>query len=191
MNNGQDSPQEEAGKKKMPGLSVKILITAALLLFVGVSLAFLVVDEFGKRRANLEEPPQAADRQDPVAATVDDAIPRPAAAPHTVIAYYFHGTQRCVTCRTIEAYAEESLRTGFPDALEAGTLVWKVVDVSAPENEHFVSDYELSTRSVVLVDMREGEQRQWKNLVRVWELVRDKPSFLAYIQEETSEFLGD
>ena len=110
---------------------------------------------------------------------------------HRVIAYYFHGTRRCSTCQTIEAYAEESLRAGFSEELKNGTLQWQPVNVDEPGNEHFIKKFELSTRSVVLVELQDGVQQRWKNLVRVWELVRDEPAFTAYIQEETGNFLGE
>ena len=39
-----------------------------------------------------------------------------------VIAYYLHGNFRCITCRTIEAYAEEAITKGFADELASGRL---------------------------------------------------------------------
>ena len=38
--------------------------------------------------------------------------------------------------------------------------------------------------------MRDGEQARWKNLARVWELVRDKEAFGQYVQDEVREYLG-
>lgn len=172
-------------------MKIKTFVTGILLLFVGISVIYLVTGETRSGQARDESP---AEHDGAVAhdnAMVDSGPKKAKETNHRVIAYYFHGTQRCVTCRTIESYAEESLRAGFSDELAAGELEWRVVNVDTPENEHFIQDYELSTRSVVLVDMLAGEQKQWKNLSRVWELVRDKPAFAAYIQEETREFLGE
>ena len=39
--------------------------------------------------------------------------PRPRRRPPRVLVYYFHGTTRCATCRTIEAYAHETVTTAF------------------------------------------------------------------------------
>lgn len=180
-------------------MKMKTIITGILLLFVGISIAYLVIGE-SQRVRTAEEPPAQTVEVLPAQAVVEptreeraiDNTPEQRKEPERqVIAYYFHGNQRCVTCRTIEANAEESLRAGFSGELEAGKLVWRPVNVDAPENEHFVGDYELSTRSVILAEMLDGEQKQWKNLSRVWELARDKPSFIAYVQEETREFMGD
>ena len=62
----------------------------------------------------------------------------------------------------------------------------RVVNVDEDEHKHFVKDYELVTRSVVLVDA--GDAARWKNLPRVWQLVRDKEKFLEYVREETRQF---
>jgi hypothetical protein len=107
-----------------------------------------------------------------------------------VIAYYFHGNVRCSTCRTLEAYSEEAIQSGFPEALKQEILEWKVVNVEEPDNRHFIKDYQLYTKSLVIVKMEGDKQVEWKNLDRIWELVRDKPAFLQYVQTEISGYLG-
>jgi hypothetical protein len=113
------------------------------------------------------------------------------ALPHRVIAYYFHTTMRCASCMKIEAYTTEAIQTAFPDELKNGRLVLKVVNVEETGNEHFVKDYQLYTKSVVLVDERAGKQMAWKNLAKVWQLLNDKEGFLRYVQDETRAHLSD
>jgi hypothetical protein len=105
------------------------------------------------------------------------------------IAFYFHTTLRCVSCRKIEAYAQEAIEKGFAAELKDGRLVWKVVNIEEKGNEHFAQDYQLFTKSVILVDQRAASPR-WKNLPKVWELLGDKEAFLRYIQAETRTFLA-
>ena len=126
--------------------------------------------------------PQSREAGTPEAAQSAKASPK-------LVAYYFHGNMRCRTCRTIEAYAKEAVQTGFAEALSDGRLAFRVVNIEEPANEHFVQDYQLTTRSVVLVQFADGKQEQWKNLARVWELVRDKEAFLKYVQDETRSYL--
>jgi len=92
------------------------------------------------------------------------------------------------TCRTIEQYAREALEDGFPEELQSEMLEWHAVNVEEPQNEHFIGDYELLTRSLVLVDVEGGNQTRWKNLERVWELVGDKGAFISYVQKETRAY---
>ena len=108
-----------------------------------------------------------------------------------VIAYYFHGNARCVTCRKIEAFTEKALKDGFSGPIQEGQLVWKVTNVDEPENTHFIDDYQLHTKSVVLSMVTDGQETEWKNLEQVWQLVGDEESFIEYVQGETRLFLGE
>ena len=162
-------------------MKTKTIITVALIAFVAASVGYLIAQEF---RPASEKPVETETAAPPV-----DPEPAGGGAEHTVLAYYFHGNVRCTTCRTIEAYAHEALHAGFPDALNTGALEWRVVNLDEPANEHFVEDYELATRSVVLVDLVDGQPRRWKNLDQVWRLVRDKPAFLTYVRAEAGAFL--
>lgn len=153
-------------------MNVKKTISAVLLLFVLGSLAFLVVDEL-RRSRGVEGEREATGVQ----------------LPHKVIAYYFHATDRCESCRKIEAFTDEAIRKGFADELKNGILEWRRVNVDEPENEHFNEDYELYTRAVVLSDVRHGKEVRWKNLENVWDLLDDKVRFVKYIRTEASSFL--
>jgi len=105
-----------------------------------------------------------------------------------VVAFYFHGNVRCATCRKIQAYSDEAIHTGYAEALENGTLTWRVVNIDEDENKHFVEDFQLVTRSVVLAEYRDGELIRHKNLDKVWQLVRSQEDFVEYIQDETGAF---
>jgi hypothetical protein len=109
----------------------------------------------------------------------------PKTAAKTVI-YYFHGTSRCQTCRTIEAYADEAVKAAFGPELARGELLWQPLNVDESANEHFVKDYQLFTRSLVVVDG--ANPKRFKNLERVWQLVGDKPVFMRYVQDEVRAF---
>jgi hypothetical protein len=107
-----------------------------------------------------------------------------------VIAYYFHVTVRCNTCRTIEAYSRETVLNHFKGDLDRGRLEWQVVNVQLPENKHFVQDYQLFTKSVVLVHVANGKQQSYKILNDVWELVGDKAKFQTYVDKEVRAYLA-
>jgi hypothetical protein len=120
-----------------------------------------------------------------VLAAVARAAPAPAADPG-VLVYYFHATTRCATCRTIEAYAKETVTSRFAADLEARRLEWRTVNVDEPANRHFIRDYQLYTRSVVLVDGK--DPKRFKVLEQVWQLVQDKPAFQGYVERELRAF---
>ena len=173
-------------------MKAKSIVTVVLLAFVGVSLAYLIVQESPSKPAVQSESGQVAIAR-PQPKAPDDAE-QTSAEPdqqtsHTLIAYYFHRTQRCRKCLTIEAYAAEALQDAFSQALQTGELEWRVLNVEEPANEHFVEDYQLTSGALVLVDTQNGEQIEWRKLERVWKLVGDELKFKAYVEAEALAFL--
>ena len=106
------------------------------------------------------------------------------------VAYYFHGNLRCATCRKIEAYSEEAISEGFAHELTSGRLVWLAVNTDEAEHKHFVTDFELVTKSLVLVEYQQGEVVRFENLDRIWKLVGAKDAFLEYVNDRTRKFIG-
>ncbi len=107
---------------------------------------------------------------------------------NVVVVYYFMTTQRCPSCRAIEAYTKEAIEKGFADALKKRDMVCRMVNVEDSGNAHFIKDYQLYTKSVVLVKIRDGKQVSWKNLDKVWALLGDQKTFMAYIVDEVKSF---
>lgn len=152
-------------------MKAKHVVTAALLAFVAVSVVFLLVKE---RRPGTPETAAPAESASAVSAST--------------VVYYFHGTRRCATCRKLEEYTNEAIMTAFAEDIKAGTIVWRTINTDEPESEHYVKDYVLSTKSVVLSAVTGGTETRWKNLPRIWELVGDKAAYIAYIQDEIKTF---
>ena len=106
-----------------------------------------------------------------------------------IIVYYFHGTRRCNTCRTIEAYAKAAVEGKYGEQLKSGQLKWKVVNTDEPDNEHFVEDFGLVSSSLVVVELHDDQVTRHNVLQDAWVLVRDKPRFIEYVQGAIGEFL--
>jgi hypothetical protein len=110
--------------------------------------------------------------------------------PHTskLVVYYFHGDMRCSTCRKFESYTKQALDTYFAKELASGQILWQVVNVDKKGNSHYVDDYKLITRSVVLSQVTEGKETRWQNLDQIWKKVRDKNDFMLYIKDSIDKF---
>jgi thiol-disulfide isomerase/thioredoxin len=122
----------------------------------------------------------------PVAESIEP-LPQPATS--EVVVYYFHGTARCPTCRKFESYSDELIAEEFSEELNNGRLKWQVVNIDEPANKHFVTDYQLYSKSIVVVKNHPGKPAQWKNLDKIWERVRDKQAFVKYIKAEIEQYL--
>lgn len=108
-----------------------------------------------------------------------------------VVAYFFHGNVRCKTCRTIEDFTTEAITTGFVDELKEGRLELRTVNVDDPRHEHFVEDFQMTSRVVVLARLEGGRPTSYRRLERVWELAKDHDSFIEYVARETRSMLGE
>lgn len=163
----------------------------ALAFFFALLLCALCATSLSAQTA--DSLPAASSLEGAAASIADSARP---ASPDTTkpvrrtIAYYFHTTARCASCLKIEAYSREALETGFAKEIARGDLEWRMVNIDQPEHAHFVKEYQLFTKSLVLVEETGGERGRWKNLPRVWSLLTDAPGFRRYVQEEARLFIG-
>ncbi|MFC1632411.1 nitrophenyl compound nitroreductase subunit ArsF family protein [Candidatus Omnitrophota bacterium] len=108
-----------------------------------------------------------------------------------VIAYYFHSNARCLTCHNMEEYAKEAIKKNFAKELEDGRLVFKTVNVEEKENEHFVDDYQLYTKALIISQIKDEKENQHKNLTKIWEYVRNKDRFVEYVTNEIRDYLKE
>ena len=76
-------------------------------------------------------------------------------------------------------------------ALKEGRLLWKPVNVDKPENRHFVKEYSLFTKSLIITEVKGEKQTKWKNLDKVWRLLRDQEKFSAYVTQEVKNYMDN
>lgn len=108
-----------------------------------------------------------------------------------IIVYYFMTTTRCPSCYKIENYTYSCIVDKFSEELSSGKMEWKMVNVDEKENAHFIKDYELFTKSVVLSKQVDGKEVKWVKLDKVWNLLNDQKEFYDYIESEIKKFMVD
>jgi hypothetical protein len=96
---------------------------------------------------------------------------------------------RCPTCHKLEQYSKEAIESDFKDELASGKLEFKVVNVEEKNNKHYIKDYNLYTKSLVLSKVKDGKEVDSKNLEKIWEYVGNKQKFFDYVTQSTKEFL--
>jgi hypothetical protein len=163
---------------KHPNL-VKRLVQIFILLFALGGISYRFGKEFylaSKRPVHHEERNAVVDVQ----ARLDH-----------ITAYYFHGNFRCPTCRRIEELSRSAIEKGFADDLKKGILSFETVNIDEISNRHFIKDFNLYTRSLVLVSYAGDKQIRFKNLNNVWDYVRSPDQFIAYVQDEVRDCLRE
>lgn len=126
----------------------------------------------------------AAPPPPPAAATV------PVVAGHQVVMTYFISGERCESCKTIEALARHTAEQDFPAALAGGRLVFRVIDTGVPADHHFIDDYRLSAKTVILSHRVNGKETEWSDMSKVWDLLDDRPGFHAYLVRQIRSYLS-
>jgi thiol-disulfide isomerase/thioredoxin len=110
-------------------------------------------------------------------------------AGNQVTVYYFYGNVRCPTCYKIERYTQEAVEKYFGKEIKAGTVSFKAINVEGEKNQHYVKEYQLFSKAVVVSMIKEGKEVKFNNLTKIWEYVRDKEKFCQYIKTETAQYL--
>jgi len=193
-------------------VNTKKIVSLSLLVFVFVSSVFLVYKglvQKGHNKANATAETQAqntlltqrstSNEENKVAKEIvlepqEKATPFQAARDtikSRIVAYYFHGTYRCYTCLTIERYSREAIKKYFSKELQDGRLEFRPLNVEEPENRHYIQDYQLFTRSLVITLVKDNKQKEWKNLTEVWTYVRNREKFYQYVRDEVEKFLKE
>jgi len=173
---------------------MKSLVTMILLLFVAVSVGYLVLggpdskpaaDGVSVNAPNGSQPPAV-----PPSPSTAPAAASEAQTP-TLIAYYFHATQRCPTCLRMERYAREAIADAYSAELATGRVQWQSVNYDDPANEHFVQRYGLYASALILVPGEAGIPPGGQKLERIWDLVGDEAAFKTYVLDEAAKLLGN
>jgi hypothetical protein len=155
----------------MKPMKLKMLVAIGLFLMVVLTVVVVV--------QNTEKAGAKQSQQVPGATNV--SYP---ARQSKVVAYYFHGDFRCATCRKIESLSQSVLSSEFASQLKSGELEWQVINVDSPENAHFIRDYQLVSRSLVVVNYENRKQVEYKNLQDIWRLINDEQAFRNYVKGE-------
>ena len=161
-----------------------------LLGFVAVSIGAAVYKAVGPLCC-AEKPglAEAAPAAEPARAPAALPAGKKAAPANTAVVYYFYTDTRCSSCNTIEAYTKEAVETGFKSAYKGWQVTFKGVNTDEAANEHFVQDYWLNSKSVIVQKFSGDKALNWGKLDRVWTLLGDKEAFKAYVVAETHKVL--
>ncbi len=136
----------------------------------------------------------------PAAAAVEAVAAAPAApavaaqatkAQRTAVVYYFYTNTRCSSCTTIEAYTREAVAKHFTQPYKGWRVEFRGVNIEDKANEHFVQDYWLNSKAVVVQKFEGEKPLKWGLLKSVWQLLGDKEKFMDYVAAETRKVIDE
>jgi thiol-disulfide isomerase/thioredoxin len=149
---------------------VQKFIKNSLLIFVFITIGFAV----GKHteRAKVSRP----------------LLSQPAEAVDYTSVIYFHGNQRCKTCKMIEAMARRSVSRHFKNEL-GKTVKWRVMNYQT--EKELAKKFDLSFSTVVVTRVENGQVVKFQRLDEVWEKLHDELNFSDYIAAAVQGYLGE
>ena len=159
-------------------MKAKSILTIVLTVFVITSVAFLIAKENRK-----------ADQPTSIPATnLTTQASQPAGK--QLVVYYFYNNMRCVSCKKFERWTAQTLADFFKIEQSQGIVKWQPINIDQDGNEHFVKEYQLVTKSVVLAEFEGDKQVQWKNLDKIWDMLGSQDEYMQYIKTEVSDMLS-
>jgi len=104
--------------------------------------------------------------------------------------FYFYTSYRCHTCIMLERFTKDAIQEAFADVLKDEKLTIETYNIEVKKNEHFIKKYSLITKSVIVSKHINGKEIEWKNLDKIWTLVRNENKFKKYIKDEVQAYLN-
>lgn len=126
----------------------------------------------------------AAKRFSPAPETVALPVVEAAATDDGILVTYFSSDVRCISCKTIEQLAHASVDRLQENPELGGRIRFQTLNIDRPENQHFISDYELSFKTVVVSHTDPEGKLHWTKLDKVWQLTTDPDAFHTLIETE-------
>jgi hypothetical protein len=111
-------------------------------------------------------------------------------AADTVLVTYFSSDVRCATCVRIERLTRETVERNFGRELASGRLQLRTVNLDATGNGHFIQDYQLISKTVIVSSLAQGKEVGWENLQGVWTRQKDERAFDEYVTAAIRRHLG-
>jgi len=144
----------------------KVWISRMLLGFVLVTIGFAA----GRRTAPSPAPQDVATGDETRQVEVADKV----------VVYAAHMTFRCPTCTQIEWLARELVKNEFAEEEAEGLLEFRTVDYT--RDAAFAKKYNISSSTIVVVAVKDGEELDFQRLDEVWTKVKKRKEYFDYVR---------
>lgn len=95
----------------------------------------------------------------------------------------FHSTNRCYTCKAIEANTKYTLDTYFANELKTDKIIFKIVNVDKEENEKFAEKFQATGTALFLNVVKDGKEKQVDLTNFAFMKGNDKEAFSSSLKE--------
>ena len=102
----------------------------------------------------------------------------------------FYSTHRCVTCEAIEANARYTVENFFPDAVKAGKVEFKTINVDDEKNYAIAEKFEATGTALFINVIKAGKEQHIDLTNFAFAKGRDKAAFSTELKAKINEQLN-
>jgi len=95
--------------------------------------------------------------------------------------YHFHGTQQCYSCKTVGAYAEETVNLFYQDEIRSGKITFQSINYDLPENKELATKYGVGGSSL-WIGVYDSQGFHPEQNTDVWLKISNKDEYLLYLK---------
>jgi len=95
--------------------------------------------------------------------------------------YHFHGTAQCYSCKTVGAYAEETVNLFYQDEIRSGKIVFQSINYDLPENKELATKYGVGGSSL-WIGVYDSQGFHPEQNTDVWLKINNKDDYLLYLK---------
>jgi hypothetical protein len=89
--------------------------------------------------------------------------------------YYFHVTNRCATCNSIETNVKSVLESNFKKELESGVIAFQSLNIDEKENWELAEKYQTANASLFLTSVIKGKEKNLDLTTQAFTLSKNQP----------------
>ena len=109
---------------------------------------------------------------------------------NTIEVFDFHTTNRCITCKAIEANTQYTLETYFAEELENGKITFKVVNIDDDENYELAKKFKASGTSLFINVVNPEKEKQVDLTAFAFTYGKKKDVFSEKLKNKIEKYLG-
>lgn len=106
-----------------------------------------------------------------------------------LLVYYFHLTNRCHTCTSIEAAVQKTLQENFKTELDGNIIVFRTYNVDLPENKAISEKYEAYGATLALTKIAGGKEQIVDMTDFAFKKIHNEEAFIKGFSDKIKELL--
>lgn len=103
--------------------------------------------------------------------------------------YYFHRTQRCVSCLAIGEKINKTMMEYYSTEIGNNKIDYREINIDSTENKEIAKKFQASASSLYLNAIK-GENEKIENVTEVWQLKNDEEKFKSFLKQKIDSLLG-